>query len=258
VWMGLVKTTMKRFRDDCWPMATAEGKRTLAAMQVVLDDMEVPSNVCRIISKFASNMSRMNAAQLRTFATSLSGAVFAGRLSPARQRQWDHLVSVAAVITAPYLRVRPASLHRARRAAAGGSGLRSERGSADDSDDVDADYVADGSDSDNETVENQARKRDRGDSTLTAAADDIVKVTSFPVFLVPSPLFPLSRLSLDKWHRFGTICVRSPSFGSMATAKRSRSRAFRCCTSRSIWPPRSSNMAPSWAGAAGPSSGTTA
>lgn len=72
-------------------------------MQDVLDDMEVPSDTCRILNKWASNMAALNASQWKVFTTSLSAAVFDGRLTKQEKALWDHLVAAANILSASYI-----------------------------------------------------------------------------------------------------------------------------------------------------------
>jgi hypothetical protein len=106
IYMGIAKTTVGWLRGEKnWTTKAAEGKRALAAMQAVLDAMEVPSDTCRILHKWASNMADINAAQWKVFTTSLSAAVFDGRLRVEEQQVWDHLVAAAKILSASYIRV---------------------------------------------------------------------------------------------------------------------------------------------------------
>jgi hypothetical protein len=68
LYMGVAKFTLRWLRDSKWKDG-AEGKRALAAMQEVLDDMELPGDTCRILHKWESNMASINAAQCRPFVT---------------------------------------------------------------------------------------------------------------------------------------------------------------------------------------------
>ena len=104
IFMGLVKHTVQWLRTERWP-DTANGNRVLAAMQQVLDDMELPSGTCRIINKWRCKISDLNAAQSKAFVTYLSAAVFDGYLNGQEQQLWDHLAAAAKLLSASYLRV---------------------------------------------------------------------------------------------------------------------------------------------------------
>jgi len=106
IFMGIAKFTLHWLRAKKEWGATADGKRALAAMQRVLDDMELPADTCRILNKWASNMADLNAAQWKAFVTYLSAAVFDGRLTKTEQYLWEHLVAAAKIMSASYLRVR--------------------------------------------------------------------------------------------------------------------------------------------------------
>jgi hypothetical protein len=51
-WLGICRTLMKKWRDNKW----ASGK-ALDTMQKRLNAMRVPPDVCRLLNKWASNMS---------------------------------------------------------------------------------------------------------------------------------------------------------------------------------------------------------
>ena len=105
LYMGIAKFTLHWLRAKKEWGKTTEGERALKAMQQVLDDMELPSDTCRILNKWASNMSDLNAAQWKAFVTYLSAAVFDGRLTKKEQELWDHLVAASKLLAGSYLRV---------------------------------------------------------------------------------------------------------------------------------------------------------
>jgi len=70
VYMGIGKRLLHELQSERW------SKPTLLRMQQLLDAMPIPSDVCRILNKWASKMSDLNASQLKVFITSLSTAVF--------------------------------------------------------------------------------------------------------------------------------------------------------------------------------------
>jgi hypothetical protein len=90
-WLGVCKEIMKHWRDTKWKKNTA-GAKELVVMQGRLDAMEIPSDFCRILSKWASNMSHLNAGQIKAFVGCFSRVVYRGYLSDDESQLWEHLI----------------------------------------------------------------------------------------------------------------------------------------------------------------------
>jgi len=242
IFMGLAKHTVQWLRAQRWP-DTADGNRVLAAMQRVLDDMELPSDTCRILNKWRSKISDLNAAQWKAFVTYLSAAVFDGYLNGQEQQLWDHLVAATKLLAGSYLRVGvavpearrrpryPARVPFVPRFAPSGdprrhrfdalAALHDEKGKA--ASDTDDDYHTDPEESGDEHKEGSPRHWHR--QNALSGDDDIWKVSHLSDALLPCCHLPTclcliqpSPSWLMVWCRLPTTCVSSPGYGSTCPA----------------------------------------
>jgi len=94
-WLGICRTLMKKWRDNKW----ASGK-ALDTMQKRLNAMRVPPHVCRLLNKWASNMSGLTGHQVKAFVGCFSLVVYEGFLDEKESKLWNHLVKASRILSA--------------------------------------------------------------------------------------------------------------------------------------------------------------
>jgi hypothetical protein len=88
-WLGICRSLLTLWRDTKWK------PRDLDEMQRRLNSLVVPSDTCRILNKWASNMSYLTGHQIKAFVGCFSLPVLDGYLNQKEKKLWRHLVTAS-------------------------------------------------------------------------------------------------------------------------------------------------------------------
>ena len=93
-WLGVCRHLMKMWRDSKWSSGTY-----LDTMQKRLNAMRVPPDVCRLLNKWAANMSNLTAHQIKAFVGCFSLVVYCDFLEEEEEALWGYLVVASRLLS---------------------------------------------------------------------------------------------------------------------------------------------------------------